>query len=342
MKLMRVHPVIRAFTLLAAAAFAVASSALDVCAQPNPSADQLNQLMQHRREMSNRAVEETKTRRFEEGKSDSIFPSDMMTARKGGVVRVLTREEQKAIHHNARGLELFSKGKLDAAMKEYEEAIRSDAKLAEAHNNLGTAYFAASRFEEAASAFRRACEHDTEYGQAFFNLALAQIRLGQQKEANDTLNAAMRAYSSAGGAHFSAGRFKEAEEAFRGMLQIDPEYASALLRLGLVFNATGRYEEATQNIRRVIVRQPSNALAHEILAEALYGGKNYQEAVVSAERAIKLSPDSSEAHYLAGLARASLGQREDALAHVARLQQLKSTDLAQQLSDFINKKLPLR
>ena len=46
-------------------------------------------------------------------------------------------------------------------MKEYEEAIRSDAKLAEAHNNLGTAYFAAGRFEEAAAAFRRACELDS-------------------------------------------------------------------------------------------------------------------------------------------------------------------------------------
>ena len=341
MKLKRVHAAIRAFTLLAAA-FTAAASAPDACAQPNPSADQLNQLMNHRREMSTRAVEETKTRRFEEGKSDSTFPSDMMTARKGGVVRVLTREEQKAIQHNARGLELFSKGKLDAAMKEYEEAIRSDAKLAEAHNNLGTAYFAAGRFEEAGTAFRRACELDNEYGQAFFNLALTQIRLGQQQEANDTLNAAMRAYSAAGGAHFSAGRFKEAEEAFRGMLQIEPEYPSALMRLGLVHNATGRYEEAARNLRLVIGRQPTNALAHEILAEALYGGKNYQEAAASAERALKLSPDSSEAHYLAGLARASLGQRDDALAYVARLQQLKSTDLAQQLSDFINKKLPLK
>ena len=343
MKLMRVHPAIRAFTLLAAAAFAAAASAPDVCAQPNPSADQLNQLMTHRREMSTRAVEETKSRRFEEGKSDSIFPSDMMmTARKGGVVRVLTREEQKALQHNERGLELFSKGKLDAAMKEYQEAIRSDAKLAEAHNNLGTAYFAAGRFEEAAAAFRRACELDADYGQAFFNLGLAHVRLGHEKEANEMLDAALRAYASAGGAHFSAGRFKEAEEAFRGMLQIDPEYIPALVRLGLVYNALGRYEEAARNIRRVIGRQPTNALAYEILAEALYGGKNYGEAVASADHALKLSPDSSEAHYLAGLVRASLGQRDDALAHVARLQQLKSTDLAQQLSDFINKKLPAK
>ena len=124
------------------------------------------------------------------------------------------------------------------------------------------------------------------------------------------------------------------------MLQIDPDYTPALMRLGLVYNALGRYEDAARNIRRVIGRQPTNALAHEILAEALYGGKNYEEAVAEADRALKLSPDSPEAHYFAGLARASLGQREAALAHVARLQEVKSPDLAQQLSEFINKKIP--
>ena len=330
------------FTLMAAAALIATLSAPQGRAQQPSSSEQVNTLMIHRQEMSNRAVEETRTRRFEEGKSDSTFPSDMMVARKGGVVRALTPEEQRALQHNERGLELFSKGKLEPAMKEYQEAIRSDAKFAEAHNNLGSAYFAAGRFEEAAAAFRRACELDADYGQAFFNLALAEIKLGHEKEANEMLDAALHAYNSAGEAHLKAGRFKEAEEAFRGMLQIDPEYAPALMRLGLVFNAADRHEEAAQNVRRVVEREPANAAAHEILAEALYGLQKYEEAAASAERALKLSPNSPDAIYIAGLARASLGQRDAALAHLARLGQLKSPDLTQQLSDFINKKAPAK
>jgi tetratricopeptide (TPR) repeat protein len=338
----RMRRAIGTFTLMAAVAFAAALSAPEVCAQPAPSSDQLNQLMQHRQEMSSRAVNETRQRRFEEGKSDSTFPSDAANARKGGVVRALTPEQQKALKHNERGLQLFSKGKQDDAIKEYQEAIRSDPTLAAAHNNLGSTYFAAGRFEEAAAAFRRACELDSNYGQAFFNLALAQIKLGHEKEANETLNAALRAYNSAGEAHLKAGRLKEAEEAFRGMLQIEPEYAPALTRLGLVYNAAGRYEEAARNVRRVAEREPDNAAAHEILAEALYGEQKYEEAAASAERALKLSPDSPDAHYLAGLAHASLGERDAALAHVTRLRQLKTPDLAQQLSDFINKKAPAK
>ena len=328
------------FTLMAAAGFA-AISAHEARAQQPSSSEQLNTLMTHRQEMSSRAVEETKQRRFEDGKSDSRFPSDANTT-KPGVVPALTPERQKALRHNERGLGLFAKGQLDEAIKAYQDAIRSDPQLAAAHNNLGGAYFAAGRFDEAAAAFRGACELDADYGQAFFNLALAQLKLGQENEANKTLDSALRAYNSAGEAHLNAGRLKEAEEAFRGMLQIDPESAAALVHLGFVYNAAGRYEEAAQNLRRVAERNPSNMAAHESLAESLYGLQKYEEAAASAERALKLSPDFPDALYLAGLARASLSQRDAALAHLARLQQLNSPDLAKQLSDFINKKAPAK
>jgi tetratricopeptide (TPR) repeat protein len=338
----RMRRAIGTFTVTVAAASLAILSAPEVRAQQPSSSENLNTLMTHRREMSSRAVDETQRRRFEEGKSDKNFPSDTANTRTRGVVSALTPEQQKALKHNERGLQFFSKGKHDDAIKEYQEAIRSDPKLAAAHNNLGSTYFAAGRFEEAAAAFRRACELDSGYGQAFFNLALAQIKLGHEKEANETLNAALRAYNSAGETHLKAGRLKEAEEAFRGMLQIEPEYAPALTRLGIVYNAAGRYEEAARNVRRVTEREPGNVTAHEILAEALYGEQKYEEAAASAERALKFSPDSPDAHYIAGLARASLGERDPALAHLTRLQQLKTPDLAQQLSDFINKKAPAK
>ena len=330
--------VIGALALSAASAL-LASQA---CAQQPSSSDGLQKLMEHRQEMSRRSVEETQQRRFEDGKSDSNFPSDNANATKRGVVPALTPEQQKALRYNERGLELFSKGQFDAAMKEYQQAIHSDPKLAAAHNNLGSAYFAAGRFEEAATAFRRACELDPDYGQAFFNLALSQIKLGHEKEANEMLNAALRAYNSAGEAKLKAGHFKEAEEDFRGMLQIDPEYSPALLRLGLVYNFAGRYAEAVQFLRRGAERDPANAAAHELLAEALYGEQKYEEAAVSAERALKLSPNHPDALYFAGLARASLGQRDAALAHLDKLRQLNSPELTERLLDFINQKAPAK
>jgi tetratricopeptide (TPR) repeat protein len=337
----------RTVRLLSLAALALALPCTTARAQqsaPGDSSQAYRALMQHRMEMSNRSVNETQRRRFEEGKSDSNFPSDAnkKASARPGVVRAASPEEQKALEHNERGLDLFSKGKLEQAIKEYNEAIRAYPPLAAAHNNLGSAYFAAARFDEAAASFRQAVKLDPDYGQAHFNLALTHIKLGHESEANDALVAATRAYNATGEAHLKAGRLKEAEESFRSMLQIDPDYAPALFRLGLLCNADHRFEEAAQYLQRVITRQPTHADAHESLAEALYALHKYDEAATAADRALKLAPDSPGAHYLAGLARATMGQRDLALSHLARLKQLNSDDYAQRLSDFIDKNSPAK
>jgi tetratricopeptide (TPR) repeat protein len=154
-----------ALLALAALGLAFAPQALaQARAQLDPSAA-YRTLMQQRMEMSVRAVTEAQRRRFEEGKSDTNFPSDANRAgAKAGVVRVVSPEERKALAHNERGLTHFEKGKVEQAVKEYQEAIRAYPNLAAAHNNLGSAHFAAGRFEEAAASFRRAAEIDPRAG----------------------------------------------------------------------------------------------------------------------------------------------------------------------------------
>ncbi|HSS21047.1 MAG TPA: tetratricopeptide repeat protein [Pyrinomonadaceae bacterium] len=330
------------FSLPLAAVFLIGLSTQPAGAQQPSSGEQMQTLMTHRQELSTRSIEEPLQRRFEDKISDTTFPSDRKkAAANGGVLAAHTPEQQKALQHNERGLSLFDKGKFDGAIKEYEEAVRLDPKLAAAYNNLGSAHFAAGRFEEAASAFRRASELGHDSGLAFFNLALAQIKLGRQDEANGSLNLALSHYQATGEAHLKESRLKEAEESFLGMLRIDPEYTPALLRLGLVCTDAHRYEEAEQYLRRVVDREPRNAVAHELLGEALFGQRKYEPAVASADTAIRISPRLSDSYYTAGRARASMGQREAALAYLARLNQLKPP-LAQKLSDFIDKTAPAK
>src|SRR5215813_1615280 len=119
---------IKGSIVMGAAVLCCGPSLFEARGQQPSSQEGLHQLMMHREEMSRRAVDETLQRRFEDKKSDTTFPSDRTKTSKG-VVRALTPEEQKALKHNERGLEFFSKGKLDNAIKEYQEAIRSDPKL---------------------------------------------------------------------------------------------------------------------------------------------------------------------------------------------------------------------
>jgi tetratricopeptide (TPR) repeat protein len=300
-------------------------------------------LMQRRMEESQRSVNEILRRRFEEGRERGRFPSDADKSRessKAGVVRVLSPEDRKALARNERGLEYFSKNDYERALKEYEEAVRLYPSLAAAHNNMGAAYFALARYEEAARCFREAARLDPSYAQAHFNLALASIKLGREREANDSLVAATRAYVAEGDAYLDAGLLKEAEESYRALLRIDPDYVVAHQRLGLVHNAARRFDEATASFKRALNKTPDDAPALEGLAEAYLGTRDYSRAADAATHAARLRPDSPAAHYLAGLAHASLNQRAQALADLTRLQQLKADAPAKLLSDFIEKKAP--
>lgn len=299
-------------------------------------------LAQRRMELANRSVAETQRRRFEEGKSNTQFPSDAarQAEARPGVLRALSPAEQKAHRHNEKGLALFEKQKFEPAIKEYDEAIRAFPDLAAAHINRGSALFALGRFEEAAGSFARAAELDPKDGQAHFNLALAHVKLGREQEANASLMGAVRAYLASGDTHLREGRLGEAEAAYRELLRIDAEYPPARIRLGLVYNADRRFEAALAEFERVTRAEPRNADAHEGLAEALYGLRKYPESLAAADRAVALYPKGAGAHYLAGLAHAALGERAQAMERHARLLELGSADYAQRLLEAVEGKAP--
>ena len=123
------------FASLAAALACAAARAQQAPADPNAA---YRQIMQHRMEQSERAVEETQRRRFEDGKEHDRFPTDAdKSAAKPGTVRAVSPEQRQALAHNEKGLDYFSRNKFEQAVKEYDEAIRLYPTLAPAHNNRG-------------------------------------------------------------------------------------------------------------------------------------------------------------------------------------------------------------
>lgn len=334
----------RGAVLASLAGLALVSAAGAARAQragPDPT-ESYRVLAERRMELSERAVTEPQRRRFEEGKTNTRFPSDeeRRGAGKPGVLRAVSPEEKKALDHTEKGLGLFARQKYEAAIREYEAALRLSPGLTAAHNNLGSALFGLGRFEEAAASFARAVKLDPRYGQAHFNLALTHLKLGREREANASLMDAVRAFFETGDLHLREGRLEEAAAAYRELLRIDPEYPPARLRLGLVHNAERRFGAAVEELRKAAAAPPQAALAHEGLAEAFYGLGKHAEAVAAADRAVALQATRAGAHYIAGLAHVALGQRQQALARHAKLRELESDGYAQLLLEHIEKKLP--
>jgi predicted TPR repeat methyltransferase len=112
---------------------------------------------------------------------------------------------------------------------------------------------------------------------------------------------------------FQLGRLTEAESLIRRAVELAPSYSDAHNNLGNVLQHQKRGEEAVPCYERAIELQPDLADAHNNLGNALQQQKRHEEAVVLYERAIALRPEMADAHLNLGKALEALDRMSDAL-----------------------------
>ena len=92
-----------------------------------------------------------------------------------------------------------------------------------------------------------------------------------------------------GHAHYRAGRFEQAREAYRAALGVAPDDAEALHYVGVMELHDGQTDAAIELIRRAIALVPGKATYHANLGLALYAAHRFDEAAAAQGRAIELS-----------------------------------------------------
>ncbi|HSZ56384.1 MAG TPA: tetratricopeptide repeat protein [Tepidisphaeraceae bacterium] len=93
-----------------------------------------------------------------------------------------------------------------------------------------------------------------------------------------------------------AGQLREAERAYRQVLQAQPAHADALHMLGVVNAQLGNYDAAAALIRRAIEISPANAGYHANLGNVLQESGQLDDAVAAYGRAIALAPNLAEVY----------------------------------------------
>ena len=95
--------------------------------------------------------------------------------------------------------------------------------------------------------------------------------------------------------------------------EINPQSVESLFALGEGYFAKGDSEKALESFSRAIAINPESPLAHYNLGLVFYRlGKN-EEALAAFEKSIALKPDNASAHYQAGLAAIRLQNFDKAL-----------------------------
>lgn len=187
--------------------------------------------------------------------------------------------------HNKAGLCLAMLGDPGAALKEFDEALRLSNTYAEAHLNRAIVLQELGRFEEARRHLKRADELDRMDSEEFpsdvgHRLAIGHAKLGdlylvadhpreaaeQYKAALDIRARFLDIRSKYAEALMEMERWDEAQEQLQEILEKNPSFTSARVRLGIVLHRKGDPEGAREQWERCVREDPRDMRAKAYLA----------------------------------------------------------------------------
>jgi tetratricopeptide (TPR) repeat protein len=190
-------------------------------------------------------------------------------------------------------------GRLDEAIAHYQQALAIRPDLAEAENNLGLAYAEKGEPQAAVEALGRALRLQPQYAEAAVNLGLVQCRFGHLAEGIETL---------------------------QEVVQRHPDLARAQFLLGNGLVQTGQTEEAIGHFKQALSDQPDFAAASNSLGVALCRSGRNAEGIAYIDAAIRLQPAFAEAHFARGLAMMQERRRDEARQEFQRVLTLRPGD----------------
>src|SRR5919198_2724212 len=173
--------------------------------------------------------------------------------------RVSEMKRLQAQNAYERGLSQVSQGQSALALSSLQEAVTLNPRSALYRDTLGMLLLDLGRVDQAIAALDEAVDLDPERGDSLFHLGTALAEARRWNDAVAAYRKAIRqpsltvldlAHQNLGLALFHLGRYREAEDALRFALSLDPQLQAAYYNLGLVLIAEKRAQEAKAYFRR--------------------------------------------------------------------------------------------
>jgi len=170
-----------------------------------------------------------------------------------------------AIAHNCLGGALLDEQQEDAAIREFETAMRISPNYIEPYINLGRIMHRRGRYADAVRYYE-------------------PVRSARPDDVHLVAEEAQ--------ALVGAGRLEEAVRLYRHILVLQPDDVEALVHLGLALGMQGHPDEALALLRRAVVLAPMDPSAHHALAKAIYLSNGpAAETIEHLRRSIQYKPD---------------------------------------------------
>jgi type IV pilus assembly protein PilF len=215
------------------------------------------------------------------------------------------RQREAAEIHTNLGTEALRAGRPQEALREFEEALKSDDGLAEAHLGRGLVLeFSFGRRDEAEREYRRAIALQPGMSEAHNDLGQLLAGRGRLEEALGEFDAALS-----------------------NMYYREPY--SARFNKGRVLATLGRREEALAELRVCLTLNPRFCPCHRETGRILLDAGKGKESLAAFQKLTHFCDKDPDAWYQTGLAQLKLGEVEGAREAFGRCQELAGpSDLA--------------
>jgi eukaryotic-like serine/threonine-protein kinase len=241
--------------------------------------------------------------------------------------------------HMCMGLVDAGTGKYDDAASDYQKAIELEPTNEKAYIGLAKAYSRLNRLSDAESTYKQAINANPNSSYAYQNLAIFYLQQAQYSQAADYFHKAVdlapESYvneSNLGAAWLYMGRYNEAIQAFTQSIRLRPN-ASGYANLGTAYYQARRFADAAQSYQAALKFGDQDPDLWGNLADAYhFSGQEskakqaYQKQLGLIQAQLQVNPQDAERQGQAASCYASLGDKQNAAAHLARSLELGHGD----------------
>lgn len=215
-------------------------------------------------------------------------------------------DKSRAQSHSGVGSSLYQLGRVDEAVRSFNQALALDSDLRSAQDYLRriegdnlAAMFVAGRFVDVLDAARRSAQANPGDAQAHFFVGAALSEMGD---------------------------LDEAERYYRRALDIDPRHRDALVNLSALLMHDESYDEAMDALQTVVDAYPTDAEAHRRMGQIEIARRSLDSAERHYRRAMALGLQDHEVLHGLGKLTLARGEHAEALEFLEAAIELSDTD----------------
>ncbi len=222
--------------------------------------------------------------------------------------------EHLADHLYLRGTELYEKGDLKGAEREFLKLLEINPRFADIQNKMGYILHNRGDLRGAAEYFQKALDLNPSYTEASLNLAVTLNDLGEYQRSQDAVTrAAQLAHENRGqlgsftskklaNEHFRLGNIyldmnmsEEAIDEYRKAEKLAPEMADVLVKHGIALRNLGHFDQAVGYLTRAKEINPKFGPARVQMGITYYMKGLLSAAIQEWEEALSAIPDLEQA-----------------------------------------------